>query len=201
MPPCSDRRETHAPATDTPHRPVPADVAAELVERMDRDQQARSGVPGRALDDAFWAWACQVDVDNTAWLKQVINRYGWPRRSDVGPEAATAAWLLAQHADHDPDFQRRCLALLDEAVRDGEAKPRHLAYLTDRVLRAEGRPQRYGTQFWYGPDNAGPLQPQPIEDPEQVDDRRHSVGLDTLAEYTERLRQRESGHQPATTES
>ncbi|WP_327037675.1 DUF6624 domain-containing protein [Micromonospora maris] len=193
-----DRRDDDAPTTGTPYRPLPADVAAELVERMDRDQQARSPIPRRALDDTFWAWAREVDADNTAWLRQVIDRYGWPRRSDVGPEAATAAWLLTQHADHDPDFQRRCLALLGQAVRDGEAKPAHLAYLTDRVLRAEGRPQRYGTQFWYGPDGTGPLQPQPIEDPEHVDERRHSLGLDTLAEYAARLRQRESEHQPPT---
>ncbi len=175
-----------------------SDIAAELVERMDRDQQARSPVTLRSPDADFWACVREVDADNTAWLRQVIDRYGWPRRSDVGPEAATAAWLLAQHADHDPDFQRRCLALLDEAVRDGEAKPAHLAYLTDRVLRAEGKPQRYGTQFWYGPDGTGPLQPQPIEDPEHIDERRHSLGLDTLAEYATRLRQRESEHQPPT---
>ncbi|MGC5033622.1 DUF6624 domain-containing protein [Micromonospora sp. DT229] len=177
MPPCSDRG-------------LPADIAAELVERMDRDQRARS--PGSLDEPDADLWACDVDTDNTAWLAKVIDRYGWPRRSEVGPEAATAAWLLAQHADHDPAFQRRCLALLDEAVRDGEAKPAHLAYLTDRVLRAEGRPQKYGTQLWLGPDGEGPLQPQPIEDPEQVDERRHSVGLDPLAEYADRLRQRES---------
>ncbi|MFF3855748.1 hypothetical protein [Micromonospora sp. NPDC002575] len=28
-----------------------------------------------------------------------------------------------------------------------------MAYLTDRVRRAEGKPQLYGTQFWHGPDS------------------------------------------------
>jgi hypothetical protein len=28
------------------------------------------------------------------------------------------------------------------------AESSHLAYLTARVRRAEGRPQRHGTQFW-----------------------------------------------------
>jgi hypothetical protein len=70
----------------------------------------------------------------------VVDRQGWPLRSKVGEQAATAAWLLAQHADARPDFQRRCLHLLTVAVDHGEADPAHLAYLTDRVLCGEGRP-------------------------------------------------------------
>ena len=66
--------------------------------------------------------------------------------------AADAAWLMAQHAIHDPEFQRECLGLLEAAVWQGEASPRNLAYLTDRVLVHEGRPQRYGTQFMHGHD-------------------------------------------------
>jgi hypothetical protein len=68
---------------------------------------------------------------------------------------------LAQYTDARPEFQRRCLDLVTDAVAAGEADPGHLAYLTDRVLCAEGRPQRYGTQFWTGPDGTGPLQPRP----------------------------------------
>ncbi|TCB97349.1 hypothetical protein E0H26_13615 [Micromonospora zingiberis] len=159
---------------------------------MDRDQRARSEVARRATSDDLWARVREVDTDNTAWLTQVIEQHGWPRRSHVGADAAAAAWLLAQHADHDPDFQRRCLTLLAQAVDDGEAKRSHLAYLTDRVRRAEGRPQRYGTQFWYGPDGTGPLQPQPIEDPQHLDERRRSVGLGPSAEYADQLRQQNS---------
>ena len=74
-------------------------------------------------------------------------------------------------ADAEPEFQRRCLALLTEAVADGEADPGNLAYLTDRVLCAEGEPQRYGTQFWTGPhdtDGTGRLQVRPSADREQL---------------------------------
>ncbi|BCJ57010.1 DUF6624 domain-containing protein [Micromonospora endophytica] len=168
------------------------ELAAELIERMDRDQQARSEATDRVSGDDLWARLQEIDTDNTRWLTQIIDRHGWPRRGDVGKDAATAAWLLAQHADRDPDLQRRCLGLLEQAVRDGEAEPSHLAYLTDRILRAEGRPQRYGTQFWYGPDGTGPLQPQPIEDPQHLDERRRSVGLGPFDEYADQLRQQES---------
>ncbi|MFY1703014.1 DUF6624 domain-containing protein [Micromonospora sp. WMMA1923] len=167
-------------------------LAAELVERMGLDQRVRSEVTGREPSDEFWARVAEVDADNAAWFAEVLDEYGWPRRSEVGSDAATAAWLIAQHGDRDREFQRRCLSLLDQAVRDGEAQPSHLAYLTDRMRRADGRPQLYGTQFWYGPDGGGPLQPQPIEDPDQLDERRRSVGMGPFAEYVTLMRQRES---------
>ena len=46
-----------------------------------------------------------------------------------------------------PAFQRVCLELLGQAVQAGEADARQQAYLTDRVLLAEGNQQLYGTQF------------------------------------------------------
>jgi hypothetical protein len=53
--------------------------------------------------------------------------------------------------------------------------------LTDHVLIHHHWKQRYGTQFKHVSDG---WKPGPIEDPEQVDTRRASVGLGTLAEYT-----------------
>src|SRR5688500_2512573 len=74
-------------------------------------------VPG--LDDprrGRFAELCEVmqriDADNTAWLAARLEEHGWPRRSEVGDKAAQAVWLLAQHADRDPEFQRRCLDLM-----------------------------------------------------------------------------------------
>jgi len=155
-------------------------LAAELVARMDRDQQARTREP------PDWDEVAAVDAENTAWLAGVLDRRGWPLRGQVGEQAASAAWLLAQHADAEPEFQRRCLALLTEAVAVGEADPSNLAYLTDRVLCAEGQPQRYGTQFWTGPHDTGGvgrLQVRPIADREQLDERRAAVGLGPFANY------------------
>jgi hypothetical protein len=62
-------------------------------------------------------------------------------------------------------------------MQDGQARPDSYAYLYDRVAVAEQRPQRYGSQ--YGADGT----PEPIEDPDHVDERRKAVGLDTMAEY------------------
>jgi hypothetical protein len=128
-----------------------------------------------------------VDEENTSWLREVVREHGWPKRSDVGDPAAHAAWLLVQHSDRDQAFQRECLDLLAEAVAAGEAFGTDLAYLTDRVLRAEGRPQRYGTQFGLGPD--GEHTPQPLEDPDRIDELRATVGLGPLEEYARQIRE------------
>jgi hypothetical protein len=170
-----------------------ADLAAELLERMARDKEARNGTRS-SVDRAAWQRVWAIDAENTAWLKAILAERGWPHRADIGERAATAVWLLAQHADRDRDFQRECLALLAAAVAAGDADARHLAYLTDRVRRADGLSQVYGTQFWYEPD--GTLAPQPIEDPEHLDERRLAVGLSTFAEYEARMNEREVSDPP-----
>ena len=118
-------------------------------------------------------------------MKTVIERHGWPGKSMVGSDGAQAAFLLVQHADAEPAFQKRCLELLAKAVKQGEATGDQLAYLTDRVLVAEGKPQRYGTQFY---TVGGKLAPRPIEDEANVDARRKEVGLPTMAEYERQMR-------------
>ena len=68
-----------------------------------------------------------------------MDGIGWPGRSLVGVEGAHTRLEATQHADRDRAFQRRCLELLRRAVDDGEASAADLAYLTDRVLLANGR--------------------------------------------------------------
>jgi hypothetical protein len=64
------------------------------------------------MPEPDWEIVATVDADNLAWLKEVVAEVGWPGQSMVGEDGAHAAWLLAQHADQDPAFQRRCLELL-----------------------------------------------------------------------------------------
>jgi hypothetical protein len=122
----------------------------------------------------------EVDAENLPWLQDLIARTGWPRRSAVGDDGASVAWLLAQHADSDPAFQRHCLELLAAAAAQGEASHTHQAYLTDRVLIAEGTSQEYGTQITRC---TGKWEPLPLRAPESVDERRAAVALGPLADY------------------
>ena len=160
--------------TEAVQRP---DLRDELLRRAGRDQQARVTGDVRLPDGEAMA---RVDAENLPWLRALVDEVGWPGRSLVGDDGADAAWLLVQHADQDPAFQRRCLGLLGPAVADGEASGAHLAYLTDRVLLAEGRPQLYATQVT---SRNGQWVPAPLEDPETVDRRRADLGLPPLADY------------------
>ncbi|MFD8563102.1 DUF6624 domain-containing protein [Streptosporangium canum] len=164
-----------------------AELRDELLRRMDRDQAVRTAVPvGELLPPEIdEEWDC-VEAGNTAFLKGVIAKRGWPGINMVGEEAAHAAWVLAQHADADPEFQRSCLPLLRAAVDAGQAKPSEWAYLIDRVRVAEGRLQVYGTQYW---TQDGVLRPRPIEDPAGLDERRTEVGLAAQADYDRTMRE------------
>ena len=101
------------------------------------------------------------------------------------------AWLLVQHADHDRAFQKKCLDLL-KSQPPGEVHLANIAYLEDRVRVGEERPQLYGTQFHV--DEQGNFGPFPIEDPDNVDQRRKSMKLETLAEYTHQMEQIHKEH-------
>jgi hypothetical protein len=147
-------------------------LRAELLRRVEKDQVARKALDADAMREA--------DGENLPWLKGVVAAHGWPGASLVSSDGAHAAWLLAQHADTDPAFQRECLDLLTAAVEAGEATRRELAYLTDRVLLHEGQPQVYGTQMTR---RGGKTVPQTLRDPDGVDERRAAAGLSPLAEY------------------
>ncbi len=150
----------------------------ELRLMCQKDQQMRTKAQTNPDD-----WDENIDRENTAKLKEIIDEIGWPSISQVGEEGASNAWLLVQHADHDLEFQKRCLALM-KVQPVHEVSARDIAYLEDRIAVGEGRPQVYGTQFQR---RDGRMVPLPIVDPENVDTRRQEVGLDSLAEYQKRL--------------
>jgi hypothetical protein len=162
-------------------------VFEELERMVDEDNRVRSELlASGALFDGYHPRMEAVHRKNAARLRQIIAQHGWPGRSLVSEEGATYAWLIVQHAIGDPEFQRRGLELIKVAVSRGHAPATHAAYLEDRIRMYEGRPQLYGTQFDW--DANGQLGPVPIEDFEHVNERRRSIGLDTIEHRIERMR-------------
>jgi hypothetical protein len=157
----------------------------ELLRMRKEDQEARQNVIHERHPDAAAVQKVQdIDRKNTERMKEIIDKHGWPGHSLVGKDGAHAAWLLVQHADKDREFQKRCLQLLERAVKAKEATGVDLAYLTDRVRIGENKKQVYGTQFR---EADGKMEPFPIEDEANVDKRRKELGLSSLAEYRKHL--------------
>jgi hypothetical protein len=127
-----------------------------------------------------------LDARNTADLKALLAIHSWFSIGKFGTDADDNAWLLAQHADQDREFQRRVLAILEPLVAQGETNPQHYAYLFDRLAVSLGqpdalKPQRYGTQGRCV--GKGKWEPFEVEDPANLDKRRASVGLPPEDEY------------------
>jgi hypothetical protein len=154
---------------------------AEEDERV-RPELAADG----SLFDGYHSAMQTVHNRNAARLTEIIEQHGWPGRDLVGEEGSRAAWLILQHAIAHPALQRRGLVLLQDAVALGEVAAVEAAMLEDRIRFFEARPQRFGTQFDW--DEKGQLNPVPIEDEANVDDRRRSVSLGPLADDVYRRR-------------
>ena len=126
----------------------------------------------------------RLDRRNLKRLVQIIDKYGWPGRSLVGKEGSLTAFLIIQHAELED--QKKYFPMLKEAVTRGEANQDYAALLEDRILMREGKKQIYGSQLHFN-EVTKKLELWPIEDEENVDARRTSVGLEPLAEYVKRF--------------
>lgn len=160
----------------------------ELLNLIAQDHSVRDQlVADGSLYETYHPKMQAVHQRNAARLLAIIEQYGWPGHSLVAEDGAEAAWLIVQHSIGNPDLQRRALKLLKEAATNGEARSWQAAMLEDRIRMLEGRRQVYGTQFDW--DEKGEMSPYPVEDEENVDERRRAVGLRPLAEEIERRRE------------
>jgi hypothetical protein len=160
-----------------------------LFRRVFADQyQLQQEVPEEIEEAASALGYADVRVlarENADWLKGVLPRVGWFDISRYGAEASQAAWLIVQHADHDPAWQQQVREMLRPRVARGDMQANYFAYLVDRVAVNAGRPQTYGTQgFCMGPDD---WRPRPLADPENVDRLRADVALEPIAAYRARF--------------
>ncbi|MGV6802134.1 MAG: DUF6624 domain-containing protein [bacterium] len=156
------------------------------------DQVGRTTYIGLQTDDkkgvGYWARqkaAASVKYSDTAakeFLEASLENYDWIDRHRFGGNVSHYAWLIAQHADDYPEFQRAVLTRMEKYLNNGGVQKEDYAYLWDRVAINSGKPQRYGTQpIWEcTPDKQLTL--QPIEDPDHVNERRKQMGLNTVEE-------------------
>lgn len=162
-------------------------IAQELKHMAKTDQTMRL----RWIDHSE-EWDNNMDHQHTEQLRVIVLEIGWPSISKVGTDGSFSAWLLIQHADHDPAFQKMCLALMKDEP-EGDVSKSDIAYLEDRISVGENKPQLYGTQYYL--DARGQAIPRPIMDMDTVDLRRTAMGLETLDEaYTSPFPRKKSKH-------
>ena len=154
---------------------------------LDAELERRLGGPTTTLITALAAWEdappeagvlLAVNAANAARLSDLVVER-WPGLRWVGADGADAAWLLVQHADRSNEERRSWLPLLRQAVASGDADPRHLATLADRVAAVAGEHQQYGTIVMLAEDGE-PEFPLPVADAGSLEARRAEIGLSTV---------------------
>ena len=112
-------------------------------------------------------------------LLRIVNEHGWPGKSLVGKDGATAAFILARFAISKPDLLKQFFKHLQNAVTVGDATATQEACLQDCILFYQGNPQQYGMCFDW--DASGELVVN-VENVAEANERRKRLGLKTLAE-------------------
>ena len=112
------------------------ELRRELLERLDRDQAIRNELIKNGVthpDAKIEARMTEFDSANTARMKEIVKRHGWPGPELVGVDGTEAAFLLVQHAEH--GFQKEMLPLRVMCRRAGRRKSiRWLRYDMNRGI-------------------------------------------------------------------
>jgi hypothetical protein len=122
----------------------------------------------------------QADSTNLAVVTAILDKHGWLGVDDVGTKANMTLFLVIQHANY--DVQEKYLPMMQQAVKDGKASKQDLALLEDRVAIGRGDLQIYGSQIGMNKET-GTMYVMPLKDPETVNERRISAGLDSMENY------------------
>ncbi len=153
-------------------------IKNQLLAMQTRDTEVRAAIEALGiLFEGYHPEMQAVHRENANQLRLIIQDHGWPHEQKVGPEAAEAAWLIAQHSIGEPAFMRQCRNWLDEASQLRLVPRWQFAYIDDRIRVFEGKLQRFGTQIDIKPTGA---EVHGLEDPSQVEAWRNEAGLGTL---------------------
>ena len=112
-----------------------SDITQELERMVQADQATRSGEKLEGIYSRMMG--NNVDVYNTDRLKEILEHHDLTNPKDV-----QLAWVIVQHADHDPNFQEQMLKKLPLDSSQTKMK----AYLQDRIMVNKGKKQRFATQ-------------------------------------------------------
>lgn len=124
--------------------------------------------------------------------RKVFIQFGYPGHDLVGSTSSHNFWLIVQHIDNHPAFQDSVLTKMKIEVDKKNSSSLDYAYLVDRVKVNTKQPQIYGTQMLVNKDSTS-YEPKLLIDPDKVNERRKSVGLQPIEEYIKIMNERYVG--------
>lgn len=164
-----------------------AAIKNELAEMVKSDQVAANIKKGPYKDYTTEQWnhfKDSVFSVHQQRLAVIFKKYGFPGISMVGKDGSFNFWLMVQHCDKFPAFQRKVLKAMKKEVKKQNANPNNYAYLFDRVQVNAGKKQLFGTQLSYQVATTGRAFPRNgLLDSVNVDKIRKEYDLPPLKDY------------------
>jgi hypothetical protein len=120
------------------------------------------------------------DVIKLVKVKSILDAYGWLDADDIGNQGAVLMLMTIQQAGQ--ATWEKYLPSLRLAFKKGKVQAKDLAELEDLVALAKKYKQIYGTQIYTEPET-NKWYVAPLDDPDNVDKRRKSLGLAPIADY------------------
>ncbi len=109
------------------------------------------------------------DSAATIFAQNIVDSYGWLGKSQIGKLANQTLFLLIQHSSK--NTIEKYFPLLEKSAQLHESSLADMATMKDRICVLNGQKQIYGTQ------STAENKYYPIDNPNQVNKRRRSVGL------------------------
>ena len=160
------------------------EARAELGKQMGLSEAEYSG--------DLWKMQVLIDSSNINYIERIFKTKGYPGKTMVGEPTNTVAWYVLQHSNKIEKY----LPIIKKAGEQGEIPMTLVAMMEDRYLMHEGKPQIYGTQGRME-DNKEFI--WPIENPENVNERRKEAGFETtVEEYSKELFGADFEYRPLT---
>lgn len=150
-----------------------AEIRKTLEKVYDDDQKLRT-------DNIYSSEQSQLDRQNIRIATKIIDSMGWIGKNKIGEKANDALFLVIQHADK-LETMEKYLPIMKEAVKNGNAEKKQLAYLIDRIEDLNGRKQIYGTQYYV--NERGRVIIKKLVDSTNVNTRRRAMNLIPIEEY------------------
>jgi hypothetical protein len=160
-------------------------LADELKQMAEIDQIAAYIPQGKYQEWPKERWnqfKDSVFINNQIRVEKIFDEFGFVGFNLAGETGSSNFWLIVQHSDNKPDFQKKVLEKMKIEVEKENADPSSYGLLVDRVNLNMGKKQVYGTQVTYH-EETGQAYSRNLMDSVTVDERRKSIGLPPLAEY------------------